>query len=338
MKEKRTYSLTAKERKQKRLAAENKKNGTAKPTFAKSTQSKLSAEAEMALSQKRSKQSAIIIGCVVALAVLLIIAALLAPVIMFVVNPYRGYKDVIARFKLSNGMTLEYVIEEDKYDTAATNFIFLAKNKFFDNTVFYDAQGGWLRFGGYEAQPLDSSSSASDYSRTKYRGDSKAYCDSFDAIANSYFEKDANGNYRTTYKFGYRLRQDADGTDTNVINQLGALTFRYENTSTEFQFYYGDYAETVPNDIAQIKCTMVGHALNDKTLRNIQAIASSNPTRNPNLSTGYIWTPPTPTIKINTVTVYNLDNSKWRNFDFVKYVSGNDKSGARRYTSWIGKN
>ncbi|MDE6200794.1 MAG: hypothetical protein K2M47_02780 [Clostridiales bacterium] len=331
MKEKRNYSLTAKERKQKRMAEQNKKSDgkayVAKPKAEqKSAAPALSAEAQMAQSQKRSKQSTIIISCVVAVAILLIIAALIAPVIMYAVNPYRGYDDVIAKFKLSNGMELEYVIDEDEYDTAATNFIFLATNKYFDNTVFYDAQGGWLRFGGYVDQPL--SNNTSDYSRSNHRSDDADYCKKFSALPNNKFSK-------VTEKFGYRLHIRTDDTDDSLVKQLGALTFRTD-TSTEFQFYYGDFAETVPNNINTISCAMVGHALNTKTIKNIQSIRLTA-TLNSHLSDTYLWKPPTPNIKIESVKVYNLKSSKWANFDFLNYLDGKDSDGNSRYDSWYGK-
>ncbi|MDE5592754.1 MAG: hypothetical protein K2I75_02355 [Clostridiales bacterium] len=304
MKQKRNYSLTAKERKQKRMAEQNKKadgkSYASKPKVEqKSAAPVLSAEAQMAVSQKRSKRSTIIVSCVVGVAILLIIVALIAPVIMYAVNPYRGYDKVIAKFTLSNGMELEYVIEEDKYDTAATNFIFLATNKYFDNTVFYDAQGGWLRFGGYVDQPL--SNSTSDYKRSNHRSDSEDYCKNFAGLPNDKFSK-------VTEKFGYRLRIPSADTNENLVKQLGALTFRTD-TSTEFQFYYGDYTETVPNNFSSISCAMVGHALNDKTIRNIQSIRTTA-ALNSHISDGYFWKPPTPNIKIESVKVYNLDSSK----------------------------
>ena len=329
MKQKRNYSLTAKERKQKRMAEQNKKSGRVSNTVTTpraNATPKLSAEAEMAMSQQRSKRTAIMVGCVIAVAILLIIVALIAPVIMYVVNPYRGYDDVIARFKLSNGMTLEYVIDEDEYDTAATNFIFLAKNKYFDNTVFYDAQGGWLRFGGYVNQPK--SNDASSFDRTNHRSDSTDYCNKFSALPNNRFQ-------RTTDKFGYRLRVNSDSKTESVVKQLGALTFRTD-TSTEFQFFYGDYVETVPNEINNLECAIVGHALNEQTIKNIQAIRSTA-SLNTNLSSGYLWKPPTPNIRIESVDVYNLDGAKWDNFDYLDYLSGNDSDGNRRYSSWVGK-
>ena len=335
MKKQRNYSLTAKERKAKRAAEDRKITGAkqapvpvkpAKP--AAKDGAVMTPEQAMLRSQKRSKRSALIVGAVVAVAIILIIVALIAPVIMFIVNPYRGYDDVIARFNLSNGMVLEYVIEEDEYDTAATNFIFLAKNGFFDNTVFYDAQGGWLRFGGYDAQPTDGSTSASSYERTHHRANSESFCSAFDALATSRFRK-------VTDKFGYRLRADNGGKSENIIKQLGALTFRYSDTSTEFQFYYGDEAESVPGDITGIECTMVGYALNDETIENIRTIRTYAKD-NTAISTGYKWRPPTPDIKIESVKVYNL-GKKWDNFDFLSYMDGNDKSGSRRLTSWVGK-
>lgn len=332
MKKNRSYSLTAKERKQKRMAEQSKQEGArtviSKPQASQNTEEApvLSAEAQMAISQKRSKRSAIVVGCVVAVAILLIIAALITPIIMYAVNPYRGYDDVIAKFTLSNGMELEYVIDEEEYDTAATNFIFLATNKYFDNTVFYDAQGGWLRFGGFDDQPRANDSS---YSRTNHRVDSADFCSAFAALPNARFNK-------VTDKFGYRLRINSDHTNDKLVKQLGALTFRTD-TSTEFQFYYGDFAETVPNDINEIKCSMVGHALNEQTISNIQSIRTTA-ALNTAISSGKLWKPPTPNIMIESVRVYNLNSSKWSNFDFLDYLSGNDSDNQRRYSSWVGKN
>lgn len=331
MKQKRSYSLTAKERKQKRMAEQNKRAGRVTASSGADKEEAplaLSPEAQMALNQKRSKRSAIIVGCVISVAIALIIVALIAPVIMFIVNPYRGYDDVIAKFKLSNGMELEYVINEKEYDTAATNFIFLANNKFFDNTVFYDAQGGWLRFGGYVAQPTSTSSTT--FERSNNRIYSNDYLKAFTALPNNRFDN-------LTNKFGYRLRVTSKKSSDSEMRQLGALTFR-SDTSTEFQFFYGDNAETVPNNINILECAMVGHALNQQTIKNIQII-SSKAALNTNLdSTGYLWKPPTPNIMIESVRVYNLNSSKWSDFDFLTYLSGNDSSGSRRYTSWYGVN
>jgi len=339
LKQKRNYSLTAKERKAKRMAAENKAARKSQAAVGKNPApvTRESAERAMVQSQKQARTTAIAVGAVCALAILLILVALIAPVIMYIVNPYRGYKSVIARFNLSNGMKLEFVIEEDKYDTAATNFIFLATNGFFDNTVFYDAQNGWLRFGGYEAQPA--TNSQGDYGRTHHRRDSEAYCRGFKALANSQFTGD---NRKITDKFRYRLRADSTGTNDRILEQEGVLAFLYSDTATEFQFSYMQQATNLIDSLEsngshktyELNPTMVGHALNANTVNNLKKIASSNPTLNPAITSGYLWRPPTPDIKIESVKVYNLNGAKWRDFNFIEYAKGNDSSGNRRLSSW----
>ncbi|MBD5132165.1 MAG: hypothetical protein HDT28_06215 [Clostridiales bacterium] len=336
MKEKRTYSLTAKERKQKRIAAENKAKGASgqqkatAPVKEAPVETRESEERAMAVAQKRSKTSALVVGAVVGVAIILLITALLVPVILLFVNPYRGQGEVVARFNLSNGMTLEYVIDEDDYDTAATNFIFLAKNKFFDNTVFYDVQNGWLRFGGYEAPPEGTTS----YNTSHHKGDSESYINNFSALPNNRFDKAAR-------KFGYRLNADKNGRDEKQLNKEGILTFRYSDSATEFQM---TYREQATNQLVQengdnsktydVNSTMVGHALNQKTIENTKAIAEL-PTQK-NTKSEYVYYSLTSNIMINSVKVYNLDQSKWRNFDFIDYMNGKDKDNNNRIYQWIG--
>ncbi len=342
MKNKRTYSLTAKERKALRngvgRGGKSKQSSDGKKVGVSSDGSALAAmEAEMLDGQKRSRRSAALIGIVIAVAIVLILSAILVPVIMLVTNPYRGYSDVIARFRLSNGMTLEYVIEENKYDIAATNFIFLAENGYFDNTVFFDAQNGWLRFGGYESQPSTSTTSSSSYDRTRHRMNNQAFCESFTALPNNRFDgwKD---------KFGYRLRSDSDGTNTALLERVGVLAYLYSDTSTEFQF---SYTEQASNQITRrdsggkeytntLTPTMVGRALDEKTIENIIAISATAEV-NKTITTGYVWKPPTPNIYIESVKVYNLKGSKWDKFDFITYMNANDSSGRRRLDRWVGQ-
>lgn len=343
MKEKRTYSLTAKERKARRRAAEekaNNKNGGSSVSANKNTSTdksaentRVSQEQAMLASQSGSRKTAVMVGAIACVAILLILVALIVPVIAYMVNPYSNYKSVIARFDLSNGMKLEFVIEEDEYDTAATNFIFLAQNKFFDNTVFYDAQNGWLRFGGYEEQPAIATGSSSDYGRTHHHAQNRDYCEKFSALPTSSFSTPLN-------KFGYKLNADSKGTTPELLNDLGVLAFLYSDTSTEFQFSYQEQpTNTVPlveGGQNTLEPTMVGHALNDETINNLISISKTADV-NSRVSTGYKWTPPTPNIVIERVKVYNLDKSKWNGFDFIKYMGGKDKSGNDRLNRWTGQ-
>lgn len=290
-----------------------------------------------------SKKNAVMIAAITCSAVVILLVAILAPVIAYLVNPYRDYDSVIARFRLSNGMTLEYVIDEQEYDIAATNFIFLAKSGYFDNTVFFDAQNGWLRFGGYESQPALSATSSSDYNSTHHHAQNSNYVYNFKGISNSRFEDPDAGVNNYMNKFGYKLRSDSKGTNQQLLNEIGVLAFLYSDTSTEFQFSYRTQAV---NDIVRkdssgkesndtLTPTMVGHALDDKTIENLVSISETS-ALNTAISSGYLWKPPTPNVYINSVRVYNLDKKKWKDFDFVEYVYGNDSNGSRRLNYWTG--
>lgn len=346
MKEKRTYSLTAKERKKLR-AAEHGQTNTRKPAEEGGATAE---EQTMAVSQKRSKRTTIIIAVAIALAVLLIIAAVVIPVTMYAINPYRDYDHVIARFELSNEMVLEYVIEEDEYDIAATNFIFLAENGYFDNTVLFDAgdssQGhntdGWVRFGGYEKQPSVWEGGSSNYNNTKHHAQNEKYCRNFAGISNKWFDNVCN-------KFGYDLNADPKGTNSERLDDIGVLAYLYNDTSTEFQM---SYKEQPSNDVSvinnssdgttytvrELRPTMVGYALNNTTVKNLQKIAATAvETEKVNVSSGVVWCPPNPAIYIKKVKVYNLDGKKWDNFDFVSYMTDKKSDGTTRYRGWTGK-
>lgn len=330
MKNKRNYSLTARERKEQRSAAQNK---------ATPEQQRASEEQAMATAQAKARRSSVAVTVIVVVAVLAIVAALLIPVISYFVNPYSGYKTVVARFELSNGMTLEYEIDEQEYDIAATNFIFLAKNGYFDNTVFFDASSGWLRFGGYEAQPSVTVGQSSNYDFTHHHSHNKQYCANFAALPTSRFRDET-----VTYKFGYKLRADTNGTKTDLLRD-GALTFLYGDMSTEFQFLYDkanmtDLAVRKDNSgnlvTETLEWTLVGFPLNDETVNNILTIVATAE-KNDLITSGYQWEPPTPNIYIKTVKLYNLDKSKWKNFDFIDYMNGDDSSGRRRLSTWTGQ-
>lgn len=338
MKEKRTYSLTAKERKEKRLA-EQKKTAPQKTD----NSSRAAQEQSMIASQQSSKRVTLIVGLVACIAIILILVALIAPVIAYVVNPYRDYGYVVARFELDNDMTLEFKIEEDEYDIAATNFIFLAKNGYFDNTVLFDAgdsarnSDGWIRFGGYEQQPDISEGSSGDYSSTHHHSQNETYCRNFSAIPNDSFKN-------VTDKFGYNLYADKNGESTSRLRDIGVLSFLYDSSSTEFQMSYKDdpsnqvfVKESASRDETSqiLKSTMVGFALNDKTIDNLKRIASSVDTeRYPSI--GAHWNPPAPTVRIKKVKVYNLNKAKWSNFDFIDYMNTPNDNGPR-LKGWTGR-
>lgn len=318
MAKKRSYSKTASERKASRVkqvpAAEEEREST----FTEREESACAVK-------KANKRSAAIIFVAVILAVVLFSVAVILPVALYLYNPYSNGKNPVARFELSNGMTLEYEIYEDAYEIAATNFIFLAINGYFNNTVIFDAQDGYVRFGGFETT-------------TTHRSDNEAYCRAFKAISSDEVEK-------PTDKFGYKMYNDngsrneggLNGTDSNMLKSDDILTFLYNDFSTEFQFSVEknhtdrvQIASTSSTTSYQtLEPTMLGRALNDKTKENVKEIYALRE-NNSSVTSGLMWTPPIPTITINRVRVFNLDGKKWNNFNFIEDTK-NYRSG------WTGK-
>ena len=127
---------------------------------------------------------------------------------------------------------------------------------------------------------------------------------------------------------------------------MGSLTFLYNDTSTEFQMTYDDMAvDTMDRresgggtSTSTLKPTMVGYALDGPdgaTVKNLIEI-SKKAAATSTVTYGYMWKPPTPTIYINSVKVYNLDSSKWRDFNFIDYMMGTTPSGSRRTQYYTG--
>ena len=85
LKQKRTYSLTAKERKALRAAEDKKKNGrSGGRTGDGSSVTRENAETDMVAAQKLTRKTNAAVIAVVSVAIALILAAILVPVIMYV--------------------------------------------------------------------------------------------------------------------------------------------------------------------------------------------------------------------------------------------------------------
>lgn len=224
------------------------------------------------------------------------------------VNPY-------AEMKLSNGMTIRYEIWENDCPIAATNFIYLANIGYFNGTVIYDNQNGWVRFGGWKAD-------------STHRGDSDT--EFLDKIDRTYNDKDYSKN-----KFGYRLK--ADSSDKAKYSAIGTLTFCYERSATEFQVIASaNTANTIPgDDKTEWKYTAFGMVDDDESLENIKKIeALSRDENGEKFKHDYYRAPldKDGLIKIESVKVRKKLESKWKNFDFMDYLLGSE--GSQRRNSW----
>lgn len=274
---KQKYSLTAKERKELRSISEKKNvQGTSEEIITDVADGTEDAAVSVA-PRKPYKRWMVIVAMTLGLALVLI-----AVILPFTCSPYRYVENPVAKIQLSNGMTLEFEIFEDTCPIAATNFIFLAKNKFFNNTIIFDIQQGWVRFGNRKT--MTSLVSADEEYCAKLKG----------------FEKEHQDN-----KFGYRLQPDTSA-DAKRINEEGMLTFNYKLSSNEFFISSMLNCQTNLGG-TDYTPTAFGRYLNDETLANIKAIAEMPLDEN---SPNTTWVGPQTTVMIKSVKLYNLDGKK----------------------------
>ena len=283
MSKKQKYSLTAEQRKQ--LRANENSKGVQKET---------QTEAVVKEDRKFGWWIIPLIVCAVAL----IVTAVVLP---FTCSAYSDVKNPVARIELSNGMELEFEIYEDTCPIAATNFIFLAKNKFFDGTIIYDAQRGWARFGDF-------------VSMSTYKRDDKKYMAGLEGFS------DVHKNN----KLGYRLYADTS-PEAKMYGQAGMLVFDYGNSSCQFFMSSDSNLQTGANPP-----TVVGRYLND-TLDKIREIVAM-PLNEESPHT--LYKNPIPIITIMSVKLYNLDGKKWDKFHFEDYMKTARENENTAISSW----
>lgn len=314
MNKKKYYSLTANERKELRAAEQeklNKKLGLVPATDA------------VAVAKKHPKQLWILITSIT-IGVLLIVTAIILPIMLLSNNS----KYPVVTFYLSNGSKIDFEVWENSCPISATNFIYLAKIGYFDNTIIYDAQNNFTRFG-----------SITEYGKTAKSKD-KMFLDTvtgfgLDDLAKTYKENAVKN------MFGYRLKPDYNSTDIARSGQRGVLSYVYKNsgeflinicpegeTNTSFRSQ-NDYGNS---PIESLDIRAFGQLRDEKSLKVMEDIYALEKNRDPGVNY-YVAT--TPTIKITKTKVSNIDNKKWKNFNFVKFMNTAYNDGAA-WSSWSG--
>ncbi len=283
----------------------------------KQQEEQVSVEATENTATKKNNNKLIIIIVAVMLSVALIITGIVLPFALsdeYVseegVNPY-------AVMKLSNGMTINYEIWENDCEKTATNFIYLAEIGYFDGTVIYDNQNGYVRFGGWQ-------------DNSEHRGDSNT--EFLNKITDRvYKDKDYSSN-----KFGYRLSKESNRS--SYENTVGALGFCYERSATEFQIVASESTSpTINGDNLNNgwKSSVFGMASDDKSIENIKAIAALSRDENgEKFKHDYFKAPldKDGLIKIVSVKVRKKLDTKWRKFDFMEFARG-EKSGVSTWNT-----
>ncbi|MBQ7224082.1 MAG: peptidylprolyl isomerase [Clostridia bacterium] len=260
--------------------------------------------------------TAVVLAVVVAVVGIVIIVASNDEYTTEDVNPY-------AVMKLSNGMTINYEIFEDECPVAATNFIYLANIGYFDGTVLFDSQGGWVRFGGWQADGV-------------HRGDAnKSFTDKITLSAPT----GKTSAYYANNKFGYRLKQDTAKDylrkNKDGIATIGALCFAYERSATEFQIVASENPMATIENGGEWKVAPFALASDDQSLNNIKALANLTRDDGTRFNHNYYRAPldGNGLITIKSIRVRQKNETKWKSFDFVSWFK-NDASSSSRLKSW----
>ncbi len=213
------------------------------------------------------------------------------------VNPH-------AVIKLSNGMTLEYEIYEQACPNAATNFIYLAEIGYFDGTVIFDAQSGFVRFGGWQ-------------DNYEHRGDSNE----------AFLKKTQRSDKYVNNKFGYRLYKDSAKSD--LLSTVGALSFCHARSATEFQITASSNYSTTIEGGGVWEASPFAMASSDATIDNVIKIYNLTKDDGTNFQHPYYVAPidKDGLIKIKSVEITKKLKSKWKKFDFEAWAKEENVSG-----------
>ncbi len=297
---KQKYSLTANQRKEMR----QRKSGTVKKNVRSENieeSEEFASDTEAVMGNK--KFNLWLIPLLIA-GVALIAIAIILP---FSCNPYMFMDNPVAEIELNTGDVLTFEIYEDTCPIAATNFLFLARNKYFDNTIVFDIQQKWVRFGNFK-------------SMTELVEDDKTYIDSLPG----FYDNHKN-------KMGYRLKADSS-SDAKRYGEAGMLVFNYKQSSCQFFISSDENLQSRLNGVDYTP-TVVGRYLNDETLEAVKRIAALPFDEN---SPSTVWKNPNTPVIIKRVRLHNMDRKKWKNFHFEDYMNPEPKGSNSSFSDWFG--
>lgn len=331
MKKKTSAPLTAQQRKELRHKEENKRKALNEP------KPELTPEQIAAKAKKKKTLTIIIIS--ISLGVILIATAIILPIVLL--RETSKYPQAV--INLSNGEKIEFEIWEESCPIAATNFIFLAKAGFFNDTIIFDVQQNYvgeekeenlsrnyMRFGAY-----------TNYNEADRRDKNKDYIAEIKGFDN--LKVDIRNDYRKYSDkrenlFGYRLLKDS-GTDTSRFGEKGVISY-VSNTGADFMinmkqsatkfFSHNDVYEPTGNGTDLTSYVRAfGRVTDEKSLKVITDIL--NMQKNKNTNKNLVGT--TPVIKIKNVKISNLNGYKWNKFDFTAFMNTAD-NGSTAWSGW----
>ena len=267
-----------------------------------------------ATTNKRRKNTKIVASVGVAI---LAATVFLLLFIQWLMAPKFETNNPIARMILSNGMTIDYEIYADESPRAAGVFVYLAQQGFFDGTIIFDLQYGYVRFGGYNG-----------FKNTSHKENDKNTIDTLKNQIN--FNKNIPQQWKDK-PLSYRVLAD-NGTIANKYDQQFYLSY-IRSTATEFQISgHGGYPPVVfpqlfnspTEDLSASPNSSIAFAKvydrqsqdNIKRLSDLKVVDTKN-----KVQYHLYWQPPVQTIVIKKVSVLNLKGelkSRYSNFNLYQ--------------------
>lgn len=306
MNKKKKNSLTSKERKELRQGADDKKR---KKKIDAPIYDEFGVAVVQAKDPKIAARKKMFIGIALVAAFVILVTSL---ILAFAVLPNTIYSHIdnpVAVIYLDNGDTIEFEIFENEVPDQATNFLYLCKIGFFNDTIIFDTTNEYVRFGQYE-------------SYDSYRSENEEFLATVTDIEPDYSSADI---------FDYRMKNsDSSSTSSGYIdnaNQKMYLSLCEDISGTEFQICTssGEQLYVNPKDGSSDQLDMSGYSLgmclNEKSITVCEEIAAMEV----NEDNGHnYWTGPAETITIEQVKLYNLDSEKWDNFNWTEYFMPDD--------------
>lgn len=294
-------SLTSKERKELRQGGGDKKSKKLieEPVYDENGVAIVQAKDPKIAARKR-----MFIGIALLVAAVLVITSL---ILAFTVIPNTIYSHIdnpVAVIYLDNGDTIEFEIFETEVPDQATNFLYLCKIGFFDDTIIFDTTSEYVRFGQYE-------------SYDSYKSENIEFLATVDDIVPSYSGADI---------FDYRMKNsDSSSTSTGYIDkssEVGYLSLCEDISGTEFQICTSKNEQQVINakDGSSDQLDMSGYSLGQCLNEQSRTVCEKIAAMEVNVDNGHnYWTGPAETIKITKVKLYNMDSEKWDDFNWTEY-------------------
>ncbi|MDR2201341.1 MAG: peptidylprolyl isomerase [Clostridiales bacterium] len=327
-KQKKERLLTAKQRKELRATAEPKQNKAAAIEDApipESVPEQSEAVVKTGILGFSFKQFAIMAGAVL-LALVLILFGILLPTVIIPRAVYGNVANPVAVITLSTGDELEFEIFETETPIAATNFIYYARKGFFDDSIIFDRQGSFFRFGQYTGE-----SDGKSVSKLFAENNTPKFNKKFKDMRNG---PDNGGNFDD--KFDYILKSDTtSGTRAGNFSESGYISLMTNLGSVDYQICaHTDEAlpevqnenNTKPTTVSPSAC---GKYLNPGTLGKIQKLYARMESTH-TVGKEINWRRPDEVIRIKKIKLYNLDKNVWKNFDMNAFIRENNNG------AWVG--